>query len=60
MRRPVRIRPATPDDAPALLAIYRPYVEATAVSFETAVPADCEFAVRIEKALAGRDSRPTQ
>ena len=39
-RRPmtIELRPATPDDAPALLAIYAPYVERTAVSFEAVPP----------------------
>ena len=43
-----RIRPATAADAPALLAIYRPYVEHTAVTFEYEVPSVEEFARRIE------------
>jgi len=47
------IRPARETDAPALLAIYRPFVEGTAVSFETVVPTLGEFAARIEKAVAG-------
>jgi phosphinothricin acetyltransferase len=47
----VSIRAATPADAPALLAIYRPFVEETAVSFEVAPPTVEEFARRIEKAL---------
>lgn len=47
------IRPASTTDAAALLAIYRPYVEGTAVSFETQVPQVDEFAGRIERALAG-------
>ncbi len=47
------LRPATAVDAPALLAIYRPFVESTAVSFETVVPTAEEFAGRIAKALAG-------
>jgi len=47
------IRPATPADAPALLAIYGPFVEATAVSFEELVPTTEEFASRIAKSLAG-------
>ena len=46
------IRPATPVDAPALLAIYVPYVETTAVSFETVAPDAAEFARRIATALA--------
>ena len=48
-----RIRTATAADAPALLAIYRPYVETTAVSFETVTPSVDEFAARIAKAVAG-------
>ena len=34
----VTIRPAVPEDAPALLAIYAPYVRETAVTFEYEVP----------------------
>jgi len=49
----VSIRTATPGDAAALLAIYRPFVETTAVSFETEPPGVDEFATRVEKALAG-------
>jgi len=48
----VRIRSAGENDAPALLAIYAPYVERTAVSFETAVPSVEEFAARIRKSVA--------
>ena len=47
------IRPATPDDAASLLEIYRPYVEGTAVSFETETPSVEAFAARIDKALNG-------
>ena len=43
-----RFRIATPDNAPALLAIYAPYVENTAISFEYAVPSVKEFRRRIE------------
>ncbi|MEM7118891.1 MAG: N-acetyltransferase family protein [Chloroflexota bacterium] len=46
------IRSATTQDAAALLAIYRPYVEGTAVSFEQTPPTVAEFAARIEKAVA--------
>ena len=42
-----RFRIATPDDAPALLAIYAPYVERTAISFEYDVPSLEEFRRRI-------------
>ena len=41
------------DDAPALLSIYRPYVEDTAVSFETQTPTIDEFAERVASALEG-------
>jgi L-amino acid N-acyltransferase YncA len=39
----IRIRPATETDAIALLAIYRPFVEASVVSFETVTPSVEEF-----------------
>lgn len=48
-----RVRVATTADAPSLLEIYRPLVEATAVSFELTPPGVEEFGARIEKALAG-------
>jgi L-amino acid N-acyltransferase YncA len=47
------IRPATTADAAGLLEIYRPYVEGTAVSFETETPSVQAFAERIDKALNG-------
>jgi len=53
MAEPVILRQATEADAAALLAIYGPFVEATAVSFETAVPTALEFAARIAKAVEG-------
>ena len=43
----INIRPATPDDAAALLAIYAPYVAETAISFEYEVPSEEEFRQRI-------------
>ncbi len=43
----VRLRPAVPEDAEALLAVYAPYVTDTAVSFETEVPSVEEFRNRI-------------
>jgi phosphinothricin acetyltransferase len=49
--RGVIIRQAKEADAPALLAIYAPYVESTPVTFETAVPSADEFAGRIRKVL---------
>ena len=48
-----KIRPATAADVASLLAIYRPFVESTAVSFETVAPTADEFAARIAKVLAG-------
>jgi len=53
MAESLRIRQATEADAPALLAIYRPFVEDTAVSFEMVTPTVKEFAERIAKSLAG-------
>ena len=47
------IRSAALDDAPALLDIYRPFIEHSAVSFEMLVPSVDEFAARIDKALKG-------
>ncbi|MEG2315163.1 MAG: N-acetyltransferase family protein [Clostridia bacterium] len=41
------LRIATPQDAKALLAIYAPYVEHTAITFEYEVPTVEEFADRI-------------
>lgn len=46
---PFLIRPACEADAGALLAIYAPFVEHTAVSFETQVPGVDEFAARIRR-----------
>ena len=46
------IRQATVSDAQAMLDIYRPYVEDTAVTFELVAPSVEEFAQRIERALA--------
>jgi L-amino acid N-acyltransferase YncA len=41
------VRPASPQDAAACVAIYRPYVESTAISWETEVPTVDEMASRI-------------
>lgn len=49
---PVRIRSATESDAAALLAIYRPHVEDSAVSFELEVPGVEEFAGRIRRGVS--------
>lgn len=43
----IRIRKAKPDDAGVLLAIYAPYVEHTAITFEYNVPTEAEFRQRI-------------
>ncbi|MFO1187666.1 MAG: arsinothricin resistance N-acetyltransferase ArsN1 family B [Alphaproteobacteria bacterium] len=45
------LRLATPADAEAVRAIYAPYVEKTAISFETAVPSGDEMARRIATTL---------
>lgn len=43
------IRLVRPEDASAILAVYAPYVENTAVSFEYVVPSLVEFQRRIEE-----------
>ena len=43
----MRLRFAVPEDAEALLEIYRPYVEKTSISFETETPSAAEFSRRI-------------
>ena len=53
MIEPLIIRPATASDAAAMLEIYAPFIESTAVSFETVVPGVEEFAARITRSLAG-------
>lgn len=45
------LRFAAPADAPALLAIYTPYVLETAITFEEAVPTEEAFAQRIRSVL---------
>lgn len=47
----IRIKIATKEDARELLAIYAPYVEKTAITFEYEVPALQEFEGRIEHIL---------
>jgi L-amino acid N-acyltransferase YncA len=49
----LNLRNATPADTEALLAIYRPFVTETTVSFEVVPPSADEFRGRIEKALSG-------
>lgn len=46
------IRPATPDDATAIAAIYAPYVEDHSVSFEEHAPSPIEMADRMAKVAA--------
>lgn len=46
------IRVATAEDIPAMLAIYRPYVETTAYSFEYRVPTEAEFLARFQAHIA--------
>jgi len=48
---PVTVRTASEADAPALLAIYAPYVKETAITFEYDVPGAEEFAGRIGRVL---------
>jgi L-amino acid N-acyltransferase YncA len=52
MLESICIRLATEDDAVVILGIYRPYVETTAISFETVPPTAEEFSLRIRRALA--------
>lgn len=61
----IEIKAAAVKDAPALLEIYRPYVEKTAITFEYETPTVSDFAGRItaigEKypyLIAERDGRP--
>jgi phosphinothricin acetyltransferase len=48
----VTIRAAAAGDAESLLAIYRPYVVKTAISFELEPPSLDDFRARIERSLA--------
>jgi phosphinothricin acetyltransferase len=48
MSADLSIRAARPSDAAACLAIYRPHVTETAVSFEYEAPSEDEFRARIE------------
>lgn len=47
----IQPRVATPEDAPALLAIYAPYVERTVITFEYEIPTVEEFQSRISRTL---------
>ncbi|HRQ64044.1 MAG TPA: N-acetyltransferase family protein [Xanthomonadaceae bacterium] len=53
MTVPFSIRPATEADATAMRAIYRPFVEDSAVSFELITPSEQEFAGRVRASLEG-------
>lgn len=53
MHPELSIRTASTRDAEALRDVYRPYVESTAVSFETEVPMLDEFSRRIAAAVDG-------
>ena len=48
----ITLRSAAPEDAEALLEIYRPYVEETTITFETTLPTRDEFAGRIRDTIA--------
>ena len=48
----VMLRDATPGDAAAILAIYAPYVEETAISFERVPPDEATMRERIAQRLA--------
>jgi len=45
----MRIRHATPDDAAGCLAVYAPFADRTAISFEDRAPSLSEFQQRIER-----------
>ncbi|MGC4375054.1 GNAT family N-acetyltransferase, partial [Streptococcus suis] len=47
----IKIQSAQIEDAADLVAIYAPYVENTAITFETEIPTVADFAGRIEKTL---------
>ena len=47
----LHIRTAKTSDAEALLAIYKPYIENTAITFEYDIPSIDEFANRIKTTL---------
>ena len=50
--RNVTVRAARLEDAPALVAIYAPYVRETAITFEYEPPTAEEFAARMRRTLA--------
>lgn len=52
-RSDIVIRTANEADAPAMLEIYRHYVQASTISFETEVPSAEEYIARVRKYLSG-------
>lgn len=52
MTETILYRLAVPSDSDEILAIYRPYVENTSVTFEHTVPSPEEFRLRVESILA--------
>jgi len=48
----ISVRVAAPGDAGAVAAIYAPYVQGTAISFEERPPSPAEWAARIDRTLA--------
>jgi len=50
-RPPCSIRPATPEDAPAILSVYAPFVLETSITFEYDVPSPEAFGERISGIL---------
>ncbi|MFA6776121.1 MAG: GNAT family N-acetyltransferase, partial [Sphaerochaetaceae bacterium] len=48
----MEIRTATPDDAPVIREIYRPYVESTVITFEYETPSEEELRRRIGTTLS--------
>jgi L-amino acid N-acyltransferase YncA len=51
------VRPGSPADARACLVIYQPYIEDTAITFETEVPGADEMAARIAAAAKPTNGR---
>ena len=51
METNIWVRPAAESDAEELLALYAPYVEHTAITFEYQVPSLWEFKMRIRHTL---------
>lgn len=48
----MKIRHARPADVPAMLAVYRPFVEETTVTFEYETPSNTAFLARLEEIAA--------